>query len=367
MKEINPNYVIAEVLNRLNVGMPVDDIIEEAFKNILTHPHIKSRDAQLGSFLSGLMVKGPTAKEIASLIRTALNVDGLVRFKLSIPTGEKLVCVAGSGKKGLKTFNISTPACIVAAAAGAYVSKPGSHATSSLSGSIDFALIVGAKILSHQGMSEVLISTKFGLFSIEDVIPKFDNVYGGRAFGPTPLSFGLPAIVNPIVCDSLLYGLSHPNVDLSLEVLKNLGYNDAIVVSSSYDRIHFVDELTPLDFNLFGGIKNGIIIPTEVLDVSKVFNLKNCKSFDLKPGDSMIENAQLAVSVLTGKDKGFRTDTVAMNAGAILVMASKVDNIVDGYNYAIDIIKSGEALKKLEDFIEATGGSKNALKTLIGG
>lgn len=367
MKKFNPNQTIAEVFYRLNVGVPVDDILEEAFKLILTHPQVTARDAQLGSFLTGLMIKGPTSKEIVSLIRTALNIDGLIRFKPSIPFGEKLVCVAGSGKKGLKTFNISTPACIVAAAGGAYVSKPGSRATSSLSGSIDFASIVGANTLSFQEMTEVLLSTKFGLFSIENIIPKFDDVYGGRAFVPTPLSFGLPAISNPMVCDSLLYGLSHPNIELSLEVLKDLGYNEAFVVSSSHDNIHYVDELSSLKSNLIGRIENGKIHSVEKLDVSKIFNSKFGTPSDIESGESLIENVQIAVFVLSGKDNGHRTHTVALNAGIILLLASKVNNIVDGYNYAIDIIRSGKALEKLENFIEATGGSKNALKTLKGG
>mgnify|MGYP001293427237 CR=1 FL=1 len=367
MKELNPNQKIAEVFYRFNVGIPIDDMLEDVFKLILTNPQVMARDVQLGSFLTGLMIKGSNSKEIVSLIRTALNIDGLIRFKPSLPLDEKLVCVAGSGKKGFKTFNISTPACIVAAAGGAYVSKPGSHSTSSLTGSVDFASIAGANILSTQEMTEVLLSTKFGLFSIENLIPKFDSVYGGRAFAPTPLSFGLPAISNPVVCDSLLYGLSHPNIELSLEVLKDLGYKEAFVVSSSYDNIHYIDELSSLKSNLVGRIENGEIHSVEEIDVSKIYNEKFSSPTDIESGKSLIENVQMGVSVLNGKGTSYRTRTVALNAGIILLLASKVNNIIDGYNYSIDLIKSGKAFKKLEDFIEATGGNTNSLKMLKGG
>ena len=360
-----PNHKIAEVLYRLNIGIVIDnELLEEVFKLILTHPNVKSRDVQLGAFLTGLMVSGLTVEAVTTLIRTALNIDGLTRFKLSIPKGERLVTVAGSGKKGLKTFNISTPACIVAVAAGAYVAKPGSGATASVSGSMDFANVIGMKTLSHQDMSEVLLKTGFGLFSIEHLIPKFDGVYGGKIFGPTPLSFGLPAIVNPIVCDSLLYGLSHPNIELSMDVLKELGYEHVMVVSSSNDEIHYIDELTPLPLNLIGKIEDGVISTVESHSFSDFSNFTNCAHIDLIPGESLLENVQIAINVLDGKGPSSRESAVALNAGAILVLARKAVNIREGYEHSIDIMRSGKAMQKLEEFIDATGGSKKALNSL---
>ena len=365
MREENPNHEIAEVFYRLNIGVPVgNDLLEKVFKLILTHPKVKARDTQLGAFLTGLMVKGPTVEEVMILIRTALNIDGLIRFKPSMPRGKRLVGVAGSGKKGLKTFNISTPACIVSVVAGAYVAKPGSGATSSVSGSTDFASVVGANMLSHQDMTEVLLSTGFGLFSIENLIPKFDGVYGGKTFGPTPLSFGLPAIANPIICDALLYGLSHPNVGLSLELLREFGYKDAMVVASSDDNIHYVDELSPLSLNLIGRIENGTIKAVEEsLPVDLIDGL-HCYPEDLQSGESLIENVQFAIRVLQGKGSKPRENAVALNAGAILVLAHKASNLTEGYKQALDVIRSGKSIKKLEEFIEATGGSKKALHTL---
>ena len=71
MREENPNHEIAEVFYRLNIGVPVgNDLLEKVFKLILTHPKVKARDTQLGAFLTGLMVKGPTVEEVMILIRT---------------------------------------------------------------------------------------------------------------------------------------------------------------------------------------------------------------------------------------------------------------------------------------------------------
>lgn len=368
MKIKNPNHQIAEVFYRLNIGAPVeDDLIAKAFGLILSNPNVKARDVQLGALLTGLMVRGPSVREVVILIRTALNIDSVTRYKPTLPPGEKLVGVAGSGKKGCKTFNISTPACLVASAAGAYVAKPGSSATSSVSGSKDFMNAVGARISDPDEMIEILLSTKFGLFPIEELIPKFNAVYGGKTFGPTPLSFALPAVVNPIVCDAVLYGLSHPNVSLALNTFVELGYKNVMIVSSSPDKVHYVDELSTLEHNLVGRIDGGNVGKVEELSVTPITQHPPSPPKALRQGDSLIENVQLALNVLQGKSQGPCEDTVALNAAGILVMAGKETTLSDGFNRAIETIRSGASFRKLEEFIEATGGSKKALSIITGG
>src|SRR3989339_22776 len=291
----NPNHEIAELFYQLNIGAPVEEeLVARAFRLVLTNPNVKARDAQLGAMLTGLMVKGPTVREVVMLIRTALNIDGVTRYKPTLPVGEKLVGVAGSGKKGCKTFNISTPACLVASAAGAYVAKPCSVATSSVSGSKDFINTVGAKLLDPNEMIEVLLSTGFGMFPIEELIPRFNAVYGGKTFGPTPLSFALPAITNPIACDVLLYGLSHPNIELSLRVFQELGQKNVMVVSSSSDKVHYIDELSTVAINWLGRVENGEIGKVEEFSPTDITSRPASRSSELKSGASIIENVQLA-------------------------------------------------------------------------
>lgn len=368
MKTKNPNYQIAEVFYRLNIGVPVEsDLIAKTFKLILTNPDVKARDVQLGALLTGLMVRGPSVREVVTLIRTALNIDGLTRYKPTLPPGEKLVGVAGSGKKGCKTFNISTPACLVASAAGAFVAKPGSSATSSVSGSKDFMNAVGARIFDPNEMIEVLLATKFGFFPIEELIPKFDSVYGGKTFGPTPLSFAFPAVVNPIACDAILYGLSHPNVSLALNIFVELGYENVMIVSSSPDKVHYIDELSVLKYNLMGRIMTGNVAGVEELSVTTITRHSPVSPDELRQGDSLIENVQIALKVLQGKLPGSCENTVALNAAGILVMAGKESTLADGFNRAVETIRSGAGFRKLEEFIEATGGSKKALSTITGG
>lgn len=366
MSTKDPNHEIAEIFYRLNTGeLVAEEMLANAFGLVLTNPNVKARDTQLGALLTGLMVKGPTSREIVTLIRTALNIDGLVRYRPTLPSGVKLVGVAGSGKKGNKTFNISTPACLVAAAAGCYVAKPGSAATSSISGSKDFIIAVGARILSPSEMIEVLTTTGFGLFSLEELIPKFDQVYGGKTFGPTPLSFALPAVVNPIACDALLYGLSHPNVALSLRVFSELGYPNVMVVSSTNDGIHCLDELSVLPRNSSGQITQGQVGEVIVFSPEDL-GIDEASPDALSPGSSLIENAQIAVEILRGRLPGPRANTVALNAAAILVLSGRTVDLEAGYKVASDIITSGTAYDKLREFVTATGGSLGALATITG-
>jgi anthranilate phosphoribosyltransferase len=362
----DPNCAISCFYHVLNTGSPITKkMLENIFRMILLDPMVKERDAQLGAFLSGLMVRGTTAEEVELLIRTALNIDGLLRFRPTTPHGERIVCVAGSGKKGLKTFNISTPSCIVAAATGAYIAKPGSRATSSITGAIDFGSVVGARQLSPQDMSEVLIHVGFGLFSIENLIPKFDSVYGGKTFGPTPLSFGLPAIVNPIVCDAVYYGLSHPSISLALEVLGRFGYKTIIAVTSSPDSAHYIDELSPLKINIMGRVTEGVAGGIEQIDTSLITGVPSCKGSDLKPAGSLLENIQLSVCALAGRSTGAHENVIALNAAGILLCSGKEQTLDAAFRVALDAIKSGAALEKLKEFVIATGGNTNSINTLL--
>jgi len=367
MKIKNANHCISEVLYRLNIGVPVDlKLLEKAFNLIFTDQFLKARDTQLGALLSSIMVKGPTVDEVVTLIKTALSVDDIAQKKIILPKDEILVGVAGSGKKGVKTINISTPACIVAASGGAYVAKPGSSSTSSVNGSSDFMNIIGLKIGDCDAMIEVLLQTGFGFFVIENTIPKFDRVYGQKFFGPNPLSFAFPALLCPVKFDTLLYGLSHPNIQLSIEVFSKFGIKNLLVVCSTDDDIHFIDELGLFGHNYIAGIKDGI--PGEVKNFNPLqeLGLPHYKTDDIVAASSMLENVKYAVDVLQGKAKGAREDVVAINAAAILYLAKKVQNHKEGYKYAKELIQSGAAFEKLKQIIQVSGGDIIPLNILIG-
>jgi anthranilate phosphoribosyltransferase len=133
-----------------------------------------------------------------------------------------VLVLAGSGKKGRRTFNVSTPAALVAAAAGAQVIKVGSAATCSTLGSRDLVRALG---LSEQrtaaGVRRALTGCGFAIVAVEPEIPVLDRLYGGRFHAPNPFSFGLAPLVSPVRGDFTVLGLSHPRVDVAAQVLSH--------------------------------------------------------------------------------------------------------------------------------------------------
>jgi len=227
-KKIKEPY---ESLYKLNIGLSIDEFeAEEAMSIVLREKDLQKRVSLLTMLLNGLMIKGPSVHEIKGLINASLSLDRLFEIpkqEISLPGGELLVGVASSGKKGFKTINITTPACFIAAASGAYIAKACSRSTSSKTGSTDFLETIGINIkTSLKEKIEILKEKKISFFSIEDTTPIFAQVYGGVFYAPHAMSFALAELSFPVKIDALVYGLSHPNVKLSLEVYKEYGFKE---------------------------------------------------------------------------------------------------------------------------------------------
>ena len=146
----NSNDEVCEVLYRLNVQKEINvSLLERAFDIILIDKDLPARDIQMSSILTGLMARGPKKEEIIALLKSVFKLDKFnpeKRQKIKLPSGKILVGAIGSGKKGIKTMNISTPALLTAASLGAYTAKSVSSSTSSLTGSADFLRELGVNL-----------------------------------------------------------------------------------------------------------------------------------------------------------------------------------------------------------------------------
>jgi len=357
-----------EVLYRLNVHLPIeDDLLREAFFEVLNNPDTVTRYIQLASLLRSLMPIA-SASNIVTLLKVAQQLDHIEERKVQIAlsTGKKVIGVAGSGKKGFKTINISTPSCLVAATAGAYIAKNVSHSTSSYLGSSDFLAYVGANLQTPVSeMVDILKETGFGAFSIENLAPKFDNIYGGLFGAPHVLSFGLAAALSPFAYDHILYGLSHPNTLLSAEVLCGIGIQNGLVVASSSDGIHYIDEMCSIGESYISEFKVQLVV-----DKSSIFNAQERLSLpsysmnQLREGKTYEAHVHDILRVLIGKGDKAQEDTIALNAGAILYLSGIVSTIEKGYFVAKSVIKEGAAFVKLRSFIKQTGGNVEKLDSI---
>ncbi|MGV8169195.1 MAG: anthranilate phosphoribosyltransferase [Candidatus Nanoarchaeia archaeon] len=360
---------IKETLYRLSLGLDIPpSILKPAFLSLFTEEY-KGRDAQLGALLVGLMSKKPTIDEVCCIIDAALTVDGFQGIKkqeIDLPPEEFLISSIGSGKKGLKTFNISTTSLLVASSLGTYTYKPVSHSTSSLTGSADFLIEIGANLdIETSKMIDIVKKTRFGAFSIENLIPQFDRIYGKKFYAPHILSFGLPALVTPIKTDNILYGLAHPNIDLSVKILQKYGFSNALIISSSEDQIHYVDEALPFGKTNIIGIKKGHIGPKICLELGTELNLHTYTSNDIAEGKTIQENISYGINVLSGKGSPAHEDIVCLNAGNILYLANKAENYAEGYHLAKQAIKTGKPLEKLIEFVEETGGTLDKINQYL--
>ena len=367
----NKNQTIAEAFFRINLQQDLPpELATQAFNLILQDSDIGQRDIQLGAFLSGLMAKGPTLEETIAVLNTALEQDRInpnPKKSIELKPHQKLIGCAGSGKKGIKTMNISTPSMIVASASGAYVVKPGSSSTSSLSGSTDFSSEIGINLEQDEDKTISMIQrTGFGIFSIESLIPNFDRRYGGKFYAPHVLSFAFPGLLSPVKLDGLLYGLSHPNVDLSVDVFNHYGYDNVLVVSCTDDNVHYIDEVGIHGKTYIKGIKNRTIEDKIEFQPHLVLGVPKYKSSDISQGRNFFENIKLGIESVSPQTKdNARRDIVCINAGNLLYMSGLVENIREGFDRAKDTVTSGRAIRHLRDIIEESDGIQHKLERYL--
>lgn len=362
---------VKELLYRLNVNSDYSlDLLEKSFTEILKVDDSNVRNILLGSLLTALMTKNPTKEEVVTLLKVAFSIDNYNPYnrKTINIKNKKTVTIVGSGKKGIKTINISTASAFLAASMGAYVVKPGSFSTSSITGSADFMDIIGAKKnISLDESISILRKCGFAFFGIEDIIPKFDNIYGGNFYAPHVLSFGLAALVCPIKTDVTLYGLAHPNVELALDVLKDFGLTNAMIVSSTDDDIHFIDEMgifgTTRLIGTTDGINNGSLLKFNPLDE---LNLPKYTSNDIKQGKNKEENVGYILKALNGKGTQAHEDIICINCSNILYLSGIAENLSEGFEMSKKAIKTGQGLKKLEEYVLLTGGNLDNIRKLLG-
>lgn len=359
-----PHQVISEFFLRVNAGHQPTDLVDEVVASIFdTENGLEHREFHLASLL--YCIPQPSVEFIVALVKAVLKVDGFLdrdKILLDHKDGQRIVSVAGSGKKGLKTINISTPAAIVAVSMGAQVVKHASRATSSVSGSSDFFNEIGGQILDAQGTVDVFNRTGFGLFSIEGVVPRFDALYGGRVLAPSTLSYALPAAISPVRTDAIVYGFSMPRIKESVLAIHELGFRDAVVVNSTDDGTKFIDEAGLFRTNFIahsrkGGRDAGLTLsdPVDTLGLDS-----------RRPIDSILqrnhrrENVAAGLNALRGNGHPVQNEVVALNAALMLQVAGVCEDLREGFEKALIEVRSGRPFDKLLEVISASGGDFNS-------
>ncbi|MCX8049051.1 MAG: anthranilate phosphoribosyltransferase [Methylohalobius sp.] len=300
--------------------------------------------AQVAGFLVALRAKGESAVEISA----ACQVLRARAVELKV-TGEHLIDTCGTGGDGLNTFNISTTAAFVVAAAGGRVAKHGNRLVSSKSGSADVLEAAGVKLdLSPIQVKQCIEEIGIGFL----YAPKF---YGAlaqvasvrRELGIRTLFNLLGPLLNPFAARHQLLGVFAARYLLPMaQVLAQLGSRHALVV-------HAEDGLDEIS----------LATPTQIAEL-KAREIRTYSIFPEQFGFSRAPLAAIQVSsvaesldilrgVLAGQP-GPASDIVALNAGAAIYAADLVESLASGIERARAVLKSGAALAKLHALIEWT-------------
>jgi anthranilate phosphoribosyltransferase len=309
----------------------------------------EATQAQLAALLVALRMRGETVEELAGF--AAAMRERVLRVQA--PDGAVDTC--GTGGDGSNTFNISTAAALVVAAAGVPVAKHGNRAMTSACGSADVLEALGvATDLSPVEAAEALRVDGFAFLFAQGYHPAMKHA------GPTRKEIGvrtafnlLGPMTNPAGARRQVVGVGDPAAAPKMaEVLRLLGSERALVVHGAG-----MDEL-PLDGSgvLYDVTSAGV---TRRTIVASELGLTPAPLSALAGGSPAV-NAALVEAVLGGKP-GPHRDVVLLNAAAAFVAAGRADDLGDGITLAAQMIDTGAATRLLER-LRAAKAARDAAK-----
>jgi anthranilate phosphoribosyltransferase len=314
---------------------------DEARESMNTIMSGEATPAQIGGFLVALRLKGETADEIAGC------AEAMRAHVLAVhPQREDLVDTAGTGGDGGRTFNISTAAALVAAAAGAGVAKHGNRAVSSASGSADVLEALGFELeLPPERIAHSIDTLGFGFLFAPTHHPAMKHAAPVRKELAARTVFNvLGPLTNPAGARAQVVGVYSPDLVKTLaEVLATLGARRAFVVHGAGG----IDELSPAGPNLVyevvdGGVQEREIDPLEL-------GIARCAPEELR-GGSPEENATAIRDVFAGGDGG-RRDAILLNAAGAIAAGGHAEDLREGLELAREAVESGAATERLEVLI----------------
>ncbi len=298
------------------------------------------------AILTGLRVKKETIGEITA----AATVMRELATKVHVPPPhDHFVDIVGTGGDSSHTFNISTTAMFVLAAAGAKVAKHGNRGVSSKSGSADGLEALGARIdLNADQVAKCIETTGVGFMFAPNFHSAMKNVAPvRREMGVRTIFNILGPLTNPAGAPNQLMGVFHPDlVGIQVRVMQQLGARHVLVVWGKDG----MDEVSLGAATMVGELKNGEILEYEIHPED--FGLAMMSNRTLK-----VETAeQSTVMMLAALDNqpGPQRDIVILNAGAALYAANRADSIASGIELARETIASGAARAKVDEFVRCT-------------
>ncbi|MDR0920086.1 MAG: bifunctional anthranilate synthase component II/anthranilate phosphoribosyltransferase [Oscillospiraceae bacterium] len=314
---------------------------EESYKAVDEIMSGNATNAQIGSFLTALRLKGETIDEITGFAKAmrdkGTHIDGC----------EDAIDIVGTGGDLASSFNISTTSAFVVASAGLKVAKHGNRSVSSKSGAADVLESLGVKITTTPEKAKELLSTTGMSFL-------FAQSYHGsmRFVGPARGEVGIRTVfnilgplANPAHSDYIVLGTySKDLLEPMAKVLLNVGIKKALLVygDDMLDEISISSTTSVCEVSK-GKIKKYSLSPVEfgfeIVDKSEIV------------GGNPDFNANITLGILKGEITGAKRNIVLLNAGAALYTGGKAQSVAEGVKLATECIDSGKAYAKLKEYI----------------
>jgi len=318
------------------------------FKQILNN---QQPDLQQGAFLAAITAKGATPAEIAGIWEAIYEIDTV---QVHPDVNGPLVDNCGTGMDGIKTFNISTAASLVAAGDGITMAKHGARAITSKCGAIDILETLGVDVECDADLVKRSIERAgIGIFNgmSAKVHPSaLYRILSQIRFGTILNVAG--SLANPARPVYAVRGVySEKMVQPIAESMREIGYKRAFVVHGrSRDDMRGMDELSTLGRSFVAELTEDGMIRTYAIKAEDLGAGEADESSILYSSDKEAEAINL-LRVLSGEDHSCRRDIVCLNAAPILCITDHARDLRDGMQKAADIIDCGKPIKKLKAWV----------------
>lgn len=321
-------------------------------------------------FFGGLTIKGPTLDELVGMAAAMESTKGFVfHFNVDKP----LVTAGGTGGDTVPTINVTTPAVIVAAASGSYALKSGARAFSSKTGSSDLADCLGINVNATREVVERCVErNRATVWASEGVYPWMRPLielgHKESVVAAMPLLYSLRLMIatalNPFSIKRQVRGVSKPFTEKVATVLRNCGYERALVVlGHGRSEEVKIDEFSCMGKSVVSELKLNGIIDTYSIYPEDI-GLNTSRIEDVLAKSSHVENALVTARVLSGADRGACRDLILLNAATIVYTAGDVNSIKDGFEVVSQAVDEGKALEGLRQLVVSSGGRIENLQSI---
>lgn len=331
---------LVPILERLFTGESLtEEIAGAAIDSVMSG---MMTNAQIAALLTALRCKGETVDEIVGAAKAMRSHAALIPTEYT-----DILDTCGTGGDRHGSFNISTTAALVVAAAGVPVAKHGNRSATSRCGSIDLFERLGVNVMmSSEQAAKCLAEIGLTVLFARVVHPAMKHAAPVRSeLGFRTIFNFLGPLTNPAKPAYQLVGISDSRyLNTYAACLQKLGVRRAWVVcgADGMDEITLTGPTMVMEV-AHTGIKRFEITPKDA-------ELESCRLEDLK-GGSPDDNAAITTDILDGRGKGPRRDTVLINSGAAFLVAGVVNTLRDGVQLSAEMLDSGKARVKLQQLV----------------